>query len=53
MVWVRTVTPVSDADLIFVFQVAEFPAAWDGPAYRRHLHGGLEWSPADDDTEGT
>jgi type 1 glutamine amidotransferase len=32
---------------VFSTSLGHFPAAWESPAYLRHLHGGLTWTLAD------
>lgn len=36
---------------VFSTALGHFPAAWESPAYLRHLHGGLVWATAGDDPE--
>jgi type 1 glutamine amidotransferase len=31
---------------VFTTALGHFPAAWESPAYLRHLHGGLTWALA-------
>ena len=31
---------------VFTTALGHFPAAWESPAYLRHLHGGLTWTLA-------
>ena len=40
------------AGRVFTTALGHFPAAWESPAYLRHLHGGLTWALArPEDTE--
>ena len=43
------------AGRVFTTALGHFPAAWESPAYLRHVHGGLEWALTEDveATEGT
>ena len=34
------------AGRVFTTALGHFPAAWESPAYLRHLHGGLTWALA-------
>lgn len=40
MAWCRA----HGAGRVFTTALGHFPAAWESPAYLRHLHGGLDWS---------
>ena len=37
---------------VFTTALGHFPAAWESPAYLRHLTGGLEWALVRSDAEG-
>ena len=37
---------------VFTTALGHFPAAWESPAYLRHLHGGLQWTLAADASGG-
>jgi len=37
---------------VFTTALGHFPAAWESPAYLRHLHGGLHWALAGTGAEG-
>ena len=40
------------AGRVFATALGHFPAAWESPAYLRHLHGGLSWTLATDESGG-